>query len=74
MNEIARNILQNMRIEYPPGTRVELINMTDPNAPEEGTRGTVCDVDDIGSILVHWDDGTELNLLMDVDQFKKIDE
>lgn len=48
--------------------------MTDPNAPEEGTRGTVCDVDDIGSILVHWDDGSELNLLIDVDQFKKIEE
>ncbi len=35
--------------KYPPGTRIELINMNDPFAPvDAGTRGTVKYVDDAG--------------------------
>ena len=38
------------RLNYPPGTRVMLLNMTDPHAPvPPGTRGTVDLVDAIGS-------------------------
>lgn len=37
---------------YPAGTRVELVQMDDAQAPPVGTRGTVIGVDDTGSIMV----------------------
>lgn len=39
---------------YPAGTRVELVQMDDAQAPPVGTRGTVIGVDDTGSIMVAW--------------------
>lgn len=36
------------RLNYPPGTRVELIHMEDNWAVHSGTRGTVVLVDDAG--------------------------
>lgn len=37
---------------YPAGTRIELVQMDDAQAPPVGTRGTVIGVDDTGSIMV----------------------
>lgn len=54
--------LQELRDVYRPGVRVELLRMTDPQAPPPGTRGTVRGVDDVGSILVDWDNGSGLNV------------
>ena len=48
---------------YPPGSRVELDRMDDWQAPPIGTRGTVRGVDGIGSILVAWDNGSNLNVI-----------
>lgn len=56
-------IIQRLRETYLPGTRVELMRMEDPSAPPIGTQGTVVDVDDIGSILVNWDNGSTLNVV-----------
>lgn len=53
---------------YPVGTRVRLVMMEDPFAPPIGTLGTVQGVDDIGSLLVTWDNGSSLNVLYGVDQ------
>ena len=50
-----------LRCQYPKGTRVELVKMCDPQAPPIGTKGTVVGVDDIGSVLVVWDNGSHLN-------------
>ena len=36
--------------------------MDDPQAPPEGTRGTVLAVDDIASLIVAWDNGSSLNV------------
>ena len=58
--------------KYPSGTRVELVEMDDPQAPPVGTKGTVYGVDDIGSILVDWDNGSGLNLVFVVDKCRKI--
>ena len=57
---------------YPNGTRVKLLEMKDPFAPPIGTLGTVIGVDDIGSILVNWDNGQSLNVLYGIDKIMKL--
>lgn len=56
-----------LRKKYPTGTRVELLQMEDVQAPPRGTKGTVYGVDDTGSLLVHWDNGSGLNVIYGVD-------
>ena len=56
-----------LRKEYPTGTRVELLQMEDVQAPPRGTKGTVYGVDDTGSLLVRWDNGSGLNVIYGVD-------
>lgn len=48
---------------YPAGTRIELVKMDDKFAPPVGTLGTVLSVDDIGSLIVQWDNGSALNVI-----------
>lgn len=48
---------------YPAGTRIKLIKMDDKFAPPVGTLGTVLSVDDIGSLIVQWDNGSALNVI-----------
>ena len=45
----SEEVVERLRSEYPAGTRVELVQMDDPQAPPIGTKGTVYGVDDIGS-------------------------
>lgn len=61
-----------LRLQYPAGTRVELVEMDDAQAPPIGTLGTVTDVDDTGSLLVDWDNGSHLNVIYRVDRVKKL--
>ena len=68
-----RETVEQLRIEYPEGTRVELLEMDDPQAPKIGTKGTVKGVDDTGSILVSWDSGGSLNVIYGVDKCRKIE-
>jgi len=65
-------IVEMLRKEYPKGTRIELLKMDDFQAPPIGTKGTIVGVDDIGSILVRWDNGSSLNLIYGEDLFKVI--
>lgn len=68
---IKKEQLQNLRRQYPVGTRIEVIRMDDPAAPPLGTRGTVTGVDDIGDIIVGWDNGSSLNVIPEIDLIKK---
>lgn len=61
-----------LRKEYPAGTRIELLEMDDFQAPPIGTQGTVTGVDDTGSLLVSWDNGSGLNVIYGVDRVRKI--
>ena len=61
-----------LRKEYPTGTRVELLQMEDVQAPPRGTKGTVYGVDDTGSLLVHWDNGSGLNVIYGVDSCRVV--
>ena len=60
--------------QYPIGCRVELLKMDDVQAPPIGTKGTVQGVDDTGSILVAWDNGSGLNVIYGEDLVRKISE
>lgn len=68
-----RNIVEMLRKQYPAGTRVELVEMDDCQAPPIGTKGTVKGVDDTGSILVSWDNGSSLNVVYGADLCRKIE-
>lgn len=65
--------VERLRKQYPTGTRVELVEMDDPQAPPVGTKGTVYGIDDIGSILVDWDNGSGLNVAFGVDRVRKVE-
>ena len=68
----SREIVESIRREYPAGTRVELVRMDDVQAPPAGTKGTVKGVDDTGSLLMRWDNGSGLNVVYGEDIVQKI--
>ncbi len=70
----SKEIVEHIRKEYPKGTRVELVQMDDIQAPPIGTKGTVVGVDDTASIMVHWDNGSGLHVVYGEDKCRKIDE
>lgn len=72
MRLISRETLTVLREQFPPGTRVELLKMDDPQAPPLGTQGTVMGVDDIGSIMVRWANGSSLSVVYGEDLCRKI--
>lgn len=65
-------ILEELKKQYPVGSRVELTKMEDVQAPPIGMKGTVLGVDDIGSIMVAWDNGSSLNVVYGVDRCKRL--
>ena len=69
-----KEIVEEIRKLYPAGTRVELKEMDDFQAPPIGTKGTVMGVDDIGSLLISWDNGSSLHVIYGVDKVTKVDE
>ena len=68
----SRETVDGVRNEYPAGTRVELISMDAPQAPPAGTKGTVMGVDDTGSLLMRWDNGSGLNVVYGEDIVRKL--
>ena len=70
----SRAEIERLREKYPAGTVVELISMEDAQAPPAGTLGTVWGVDDAGSILCRWQNGSSLSLIPEVDDFRIVQE
>ena len=68
----SREIVERILREYPAGTRVELVRMDDAQAPLAGTLGTVLGVDDTGSLLMRWDNGSDLNVIYGEDIVRKV--
>lgn len=69
----SSEIVEKVRRDYPVGSRVELVQMEDMQAPPIGTKGTVRGVDDTASIMVRWDNGSGLNVVYGVDSCRKLD-
>ena len=72
MKLLSKEQIEQLRAEYPNGTRVELLQMDDVQAPPIGTLGTVRGIDDTGSLLVKWDNGCGLNVIYGVDIVRKV--
>lgn len=69
---LSQEELIKLKNEYPPGTRVRLLQMDDSQAPPPGCLGTVTGVDDTGSLLMKWDNGSGLNVIYKEDKVEKI--
>ena len=72
MKYLSRETVEGIRKKYPAGTRVELVRMDDAQAPPIGTKGTVKGVDDTGSLLMRWDNGSSLNVVYGEDLVRKL--
>lgn len=75
MNEWKRLHRQAERYksEYPAGTRITVLQMgDDPRPVENGTRGTVRVVDDMGTVHCDFDNGRRLGLIPGEDSFRKL--
>ena len=65
-----RKMVEFIKEQYPPGTRIRLNSMDDPYAPiAPGTEGEVDFVDDIGQLHMKWDNGRTLALVPGEDSF-----
>jgi Domain of unknown function (DUF4314) len=61
-----------IRMMYPKGTRMRLIEMpNDPHPVPADTKGTVNSIDDAGHIHMNWDNGSTLALIPGIDKFHK---
>lgn len=69
MRTPTKEQLEKLKAKYPTGTRIVIDYMDDPHAPKPGTIGTVIGVDDIGDLLMKWDNGSGLNLIPAQDDF-----
>ena len=68
----SREEVARVREQYPIGCRVVLERMDDLQAPPIGTEGTVRGVDDTGSVMVDWDNGSGLHVVYGEDRCRKI--
>ena len=68
----GRETVDSLRREYPKGTMVVLEYMEDLQAPPVGTLGTVTGVDDAGSLLIQWDNGSSLSVAYGEDRVTKM--
>ncbi|MDD3401004.1 MAG: DUF4314 domain-containing protein [Eubacteriales bacterium] len=69
-----KELVDRIRGQYPIGCRVELLCMDDVQAPPVGTKGTVRGVDDIGSIMVAWDNGSGLSVAYGEDSCRRCED
>ncbi len=69
---IRPEVLKKLREDYPPGTKVELIEMNDPyREMPPGLTGEVMFVDDAGSIHVKWSNGSTLAAVHGFDRIRR---
>ena len=64
-------LIKTLKDSYPVGTRIRLVKMDDPYSRlVPGDLGTVTGVDDIGTVHVKWDCGSNLGLVYPEDEFE----
>ena len=65
--------LDRIRRDYPVGTLIELLSMTDEQAPPVGTLGEVIGCDSMGDLLMRWSTGSSLKVILSEDRIRKVD-
>ena len=69
----SKDTVDRIRTEYPKGTRIELVWMSEPYTKlTPGDLGTVTLVDDTGTVHVAWDKGSSLGVIYGEDAIKRI--
>nr|DAZ60242.1 MAG TPA: protein of unknown function (DUF4314) [Caudoviricetes sp.] len=69
-----KNYLEQLRKQYPVGTKIRLISMRNEKYPIlPGTIGEVTHIDDLGSIHMKWQNGSSLAIIPEVDSFKVLE-
>ena len=48
--------------------------MQDPQSPPPGTAGEILYIDDVGSAIMRWANGSGLNLILGVDSFEIVED
>ena len=74
MNFPSREQVHRIREQYPKGTRVALLHMSDPynRSLHAGSLGTVDFVDDAGTVFCKWDCGSGLGVVIGEDEVRII--
>ena len=66
-----RELVERMREKYPPSTRVEVVSLCNEEEHlKPGMKGTVVGVDNQPALLVDWDNGGSLYLLIGKDHIR----
>ena len=69
-----KNYLEQLRKQYPVGTKIRLISMRNEKYPIlPGTIDEVTHIDDLGSIHMKWQNGSSLAIIPEVDSFKVLE-
>ena len=68
----SKEVVAGLRERFPAGCRVRLVRMDDVQAPPAGTHGTVTGVDDAGSVMVRWDNGSGLSVVYGADIVERL--
>ena len=69
----SKSYLEQLRKQYPIGTKIQLISMRDEKYPIlPGTIGVVTHIDDMGSIHLKWQNGSSLAIIPEVDSFRVV--
>ena len=68
-----KSYLEQLRKQYPKGTKLQLISMRNEKYPIlPGTVGVVTHIDDAGSIHMRWENGSSLALIPEIDSFQTV--
>lgn len=65
--------MQHLTAKNIDGKRIKMISMDDPDPIEPGTMGTVIKIDGAGQIQVKWDNGRNLSVIPEEDQYEILD-
>jgi hypothetical protein len=71
---MRRDEVDEIKRDYPPGTRIELVEMDGEARMPSGLKGSVSMIDDAGQIHMKWENGSSLALVPGVDSFQKLPE
>lgn len=72
-NMPTKSEVERIKREYPVGTIIEMMSMSDPySSIEEGMQGEVIQVDDVGTLQMKWNNGRTLGVIVGEDDFKVI--